>query len=138
MNETRAKKAFEKAMENYAQEFDKFFLARFYGLDIHYNENVCHIELDVEDYMLNPQGTLHGGIITFAMDVSMGHLLNYVYGPGVTLEIKVQFVKAVKSGRVSIKAEFIKRGKNICFLRSEVCDSEENLIAYATSTWKLL
>ncbi len=138
MDETKAKKAFEQAIEKYVQDFDTFFLAQFYGLDISYEENTCLIEFNVEDYMFNPQGTLHGGVITFAMDVSMGHLLNHVCGPGVTLEIKVQFVKAVRAGKVRVKGELIKRGKEICFLRSEVYDRDEKLIAFATSTWKLL
>ena len=37
--------------------------------------------------MFNPQGALHGGVIATVMDISMGHLLNHVDGPGSTVEM---------------------------------------------------
>ena len=138
VNETKAREAFEQAIGSYVQEFNHFFLAKLFGLDIRYEENACIVEFDVEDYMFNPQGSLHGGIISFAMDVSMGHLLNHLGGPGITLEMKVQFMQPVRSGKVRAVGTIVKKGRKICFLRSEMYDSEQNLIAHATSTWKLL
>jgi acyl-coenzyme A thioesterase PaaI-like protein len=72
------------------------------------------------------------------MDISMGHLLKRVSGPGATLEMKVQYVKPVKVGLLSVTGRFIRRGRGVSFMRSEALDAEGNLIAFATSTWKLL
>jgi uncharacterized protein (TIGR00369 family) len=138
MDEIKAREAFESALKTYKQEFGTFFLARLYGLEVRYEGNACIIEFDVQDHMFNPQGSLHGGIIAFAMDVSMGHLLNHESGPGATLEMKVQYVRPARSGRVRVRGEFVKRGKEISFLRSEAFDNADKLIAFATSTWKLL
>lgn len=138
MDEVKAQEAFQVALETYSQEFGNFFLARLFGLEISYEQDACVVEFDVEDYMFNPQGSLHGGILTFVMDISMGHLLNHVCGPGATLEIKTQFVRAVRSGRVRVKGKFLKKGREVCFLRSEAFDNQQKLIAFATSTWKIL
>jgi uncharacterized protein (TIGR00369 family) len=57
-----------------------FFLARFLGLDISYGDEVCVIEIEVKEFMFNPQGSLHGGVIAFALDVAMGHLIKRAIG----------------------------------------------------------
>jgi uncharacterized protein (TIGR00369 family) len=62
-----------------------FFLARFLGLEISYGDEVCVVEIEVRDFMFNPQGSLHGGVIAFALDVAMGHLIKRSIGrPGIT------------------------------------------------------
>jgi uncharacterized protein (TIGR00369 family) len=138
MDELTARAAFDRAINTYKQEFGEFFLARFCGLQIDYDQSSCIIEFSVEEYMFNPQGSLHGGIIALVLDVSMGHLLRHHAGPGVTLEMTTKYLKAVRGGRLHAKGEFLKRGKQICFLRSELYDSDQQLIAFATSTWKIL
>jgi uncharacterized protein (TIGR00369 family) len=88
--------------------------------------------------MFNPQGTLHGGLICTAMDVSMGHLLNHLQGPGITLELKTQFVRPVTGGQVRAIGRVIRRGAGISFMESRFLDYEGELAAFATSTWKSL
>jgi uncharacterized protein (TIGR00369 family) len=156
MNELKAREAFEHALGSHTPEFGKFFLARLFGLVVAYRdadgvavgddaapEDVARIEsslveMQVEEFMFNPQGGLHGGVTAMVMDISMGHLLNRVSGPGATLEIKVQYLKAAKLGRLSVTGRFIRRGRGLCFMRSEAVDATGNLIAFATSTWKVL
>jgi acyl-coenzyme A thioesterase 13 len=138
MDENRARSAFESAMTSYQQEFNNFFLARLHGLNILYDDNEnCVIDFTVEEFMFNPQGSLHGGVIALVMDISMGHLLNHHIGPGATLEMNIKFVRAVRAGRAQAKGQFLKKGKEICFLRSDLYDDQSKLIAFATSTWKL-
>ena len=67
------------------QEFGSFYLSRYLGFEISYKNDVCVVKFTVKSPMQNPQGTLHGGIIATAMDVSMGHLLHYTTGAGSTL-----------------------------------------------------
>lgn len=138
MDEVAATRAFEEALSTHSQEFGNFFLTRLFGLKISYSNGTCLVELDVEEFMLNPQGSLHGGVLVMAMDISMGHLLNHMERPGLTLEIKTQFVRGVRSGRVRVIGEIIKRGREICFLRAEARDSGGEVLAFATSTWKLI
>jgi uncharacterized protein (TIGR00369 family) len=129
--------AFEQVLESHTQELGQFFLARLLGLDIAYEGDFCNITFDVKDFMFNPQGNLHGGITALVMDVSMGHLLSHLQGPGATLELKAQYLRAVRGGRVRVQGSVIKRGASIWFLQSSFYDSEGELAAFATSTWKL-
>ncbi len=138
IDESAARAAFEQALATYEQDFGKFFLARLFGLELSYTGETCRIDFDLHDFMFNPQGSLHGGITAFVLDISMGHLLHRSSGAGTTLEMKVQYLKAARVGRLSCTARFIRHGRSISFLRSELVDEQGELIAYATSTWKSL
>lgn len=138
MDEARTRAAFEAALASHRPQFEQFFLARLLGLRFSYDEERCIIDFDVEEFMFNPQGTLHGGIITTVMDVSMGHLLRRLDGPGTTLEMKTQFVKAARRGSLRCCGEIIKLGRSISYLRSTLTDEDGDVVAFATSTWKRL
>ena len=138
IDEAAARLAFDNALATYEQDFGKFFLTRLFGMEFEYLEDACRITFDLKDFMFNPQGGLHGGVIAFALDISMGHLLYKTSGPGTTLEIKVQYVKAARSGKVTATGRFLRHGRSISYLRSELVDDKGELIAYATSTWKSL
>ena len=58
-------------------------------------------------------------------------------GPGTTLEMKVQYLAPVRGGRVVCRGEALRRG-GTWFLRAEAHDEAGALVAFATSTWKLL
>jgi uncharacterized protein (TIGR00369 family) len=138
LDETIARRAFEDALASYDQDFGKFFLARLFGCEFAYTEEACTVSFDLKDFMLNPQGGLHGGITAFVLDVSMGHLLWNRSGPGTTLEMKVQYASAARSGRLTATARFIRNGRSISYLRAELTNDNGELIAFATSTWKSL
>jgi len=72
------------------------------------------------------------------LDISMGHLLNRTQGPGTTLEMKTQYVKAARHGKIQCCGEFVRRGRTISFLRATMTDEEGATIAFATSTWMQL
>jgi uncharacterized protein (TIGR00369 family) len=138
LDETIARRAFEDALASYDQDFGKFFLARLFGCEFAYTEDACTVSFDLKDFMLNPQGGLHGGVTAFVLDVSMGHLLWNKSGPGTTLEMKVQYASAARSGRLIATARFIRNGRSISYLRAELTNDSGELIAFATSTWKSL
>ena len=131
-----ARRAFEDALAQHDQAFGQFFLARLLGFEITYPEDACRVQFLVHDYMFNPQGSLHGGIIALAMDVSMGHLLNRLRGPGATLEIKVQYLRPVGAGRAVAVGRVLRQGGSVAFLESRLTDGDGALAAVATSTWK--
>lgn len=138
MDELAARRAFDNAIETYEQDFGKFFLARLYGLELEYSDDECRITFELKDFMFNPQGGLHGGVIAFVMDISMGHLLYRRNGPGATLELKVQYLKVARSGRLTCTGRFLRHGKSVSHLRAELVDEHNDLVAFATSTWKSL
>lgn len=138
MDEKTVRAAFEFAFKHSKPEFEKFFMSQFLGLQFEYKDDACIVYWEVKDFMFNPQGTLHGGVIATVMDVSMGHLLKQVSGPGATLEMKTQYFKAVKEGKLCCKGEFTHRGRGISYLKSTMTDADGSVIAFATATWKLL
>lgn len=68
----------------------------------------------------------------------MGHLLKHQFGAGATLEMKVQYFAPIRSGLVTCRASFLKKGRKTVFLQSLAQDGTGETIAHATSTWKQL
>lgn len=139
INEAVAREAFERAIAEHTQEFGRYFLARLLGLEIsHPDDDTCVVEFEVHDFMFNPQGSLHGGLIATVLDVSMGHLLQKSIGPGMTLEMKTQFLRPARVGRLRAEGRFLKKGKSINYLETRLTDAKGSLLAVANSTWQLM
>jgi uncharacterized protein (TIGR00369 family) len=137
MDEALTRARFERALEHHRPEFGAFFLARFLGLQVTYGDRTCRVDLPTADYMHNPQGSLHGGVIAIALDVSMGHLLHRFLRTGVTLEMKTQYLRPVR-GPCWCQARFTKAGRRVVFSESKLYDDQDRLCAVATATWMLL
>ena len=91
----------DSVLKDCEQVFEKFFLAKFIGLNFEYlpenndsaDISVLKITFDVNEMLMNPQGALHGGVMATVMDISMGHLLNKTIGKGATIEMKIQYLR---------------------------------------------
>ena len=128
-----------EALRSYDQNFQTFFLARLLGAEITFGVDTCVVRVQVRDFLKNPQGTLHGGIIATIFDIAMGHLLNHALGgAGVTLEMKVQYLRPVRTGGVTCEARFNKKGRTINYLEAKMFDIAGTPLAAATSTWHQL
>ena len=128
----------DRAVADERQEFGSFFLARLLGMAVSYAAEECVVTFEAVPTLFNPQGTLHGGVLATAMDISMGHLLNHVAGPGATLEMKVQYLAAVTAGAVRCRASFLRQGRSLSFLQSEATRADGVMVAHATATWRQL
>ena len=128
----------DRAAGDDRQEFGSFFLARLLGMSVSYEAEACTVAFEAVPPLFNPQGTLHGGVLATAMDISMGHLLNHVAGAGATLEIKVQYMAAISAGAVRCRATFLRQGRSLSFLQSHATRADGALAAHATATWRLL
>jgi uncharacterized protein (TIGR00369 family) len=139
MDEELAREAFETALRTHRPDFGTFFLARLFGLEISYAEEACIVEIPVRDFVFNPQGSVHGGVIAFALDVSMGHWIKHTTGrAGVTLEMKTQYLRPAVAGRLRCEGRYLKQGRQISSLESRMTGSDGKLIAVATATWQHL
>lgn len=136
---------FETALAEHHQDFETFFLARFLDLSFEYlpaespapDKEVCRVTFPVTEMLKNPQGSLHGGVMATAMDISMGHLVKKVAGAGATIEMKIQFMRPVSGGKVTCEGCFIRRGRSIAFMESRLLGEDGKLAALATGTWKM-
>lgn len=88
---------------------------------------------------LSPEEKIEGtSLLATALDISMGHLVHHHVGAGATLEMKIQYLAPVRSGRVECQATFLKQGRRIFFLQSMATDEAGQSIALGTSTWTLI
>jgi uncharacterized protein (TIGR00369 family) len=129
----------ENALATSRPVFNEFFLARLLDLTITYDDELqaTRVELPFADFLRNPQGSLHGGVIATAMDISMGHLLNRYLSTGVTIEMQLRFFRPVH-GPSHCEGRVLRPGRRIVHLESRLYDEQGQFAAYATGSWQRL
>lgn len=127
--------AFERAIESHSQVLGQFFLARYLGLEVRYEDGRCIVEFDVREDLLNPAGRLQGGVIATALDVSMVHLVQHlVAGPAATVDLGVQYHRGVSTGRLRSEAGIVHRGKTLWFAQAAITGATGERIASGRAT----
>jgi acyl-CoA thioesterase len=119
--------------------FGEFFLARLLDLTITYDDDQqrTFVELPYADFLLNPQGSVHGGVIATVMDISMGHLCHRYLSTAVTIETQLRFFRPVH-GASRCEGRLLRPGRRIVHLQSHLYDDVGRLAAAATGTWHRL
>src|SRR5438067_4297223 len=95
------------------------------------------IELATSRQHANPMGTLHGGVLCDVADAAMGIAYASTLGEGetfTTLELKINFLRPFRTGRLTATARMVKAGRTIGLAECDVTDTEGRLIARAMST----
>lgn len=85
----------------------------------------------------NPLGTVHGGIYCDLADAAMGWAFATTVPEGetfTTIELKVNFLRAVREGTLTAEATVVKAGATLGYVECEVKDEEGRLAAKAAST----
>jgi len=85
----------------------------------------------------SPPGTLHGGILCDVADAAMGCATLSVLEEGemfATVELKINFLKPVWTGRLTAVGSVVKGGRTITLCDCRVTDEGGSLVAYATCT----
>jgi uncharacterized protein (TIGR00369 family) len=95
------------------------------------------MELDVDERMANPLGTLHGGVLCDLADAAMG----IAYASELerdetftTIELKINFMKPVWRGHLRAEGKVVKRGRTVGLVECDVFDDKGSLVARASST----
>jgi uncharacterized protein (TIGR00369 family) len=100
-------------------------------------EERATIEMEAGPQHANPLGTVHGGILCDIADAAMGLAYATMLGDGetfTTIELKINFLKPVWSGKLRAEGKVIKRGRTIGLVESDVFDEKGSLLARASST----
>jgi acyl-CoA thioesterase len=128
-----------KAASDPTWEFGSFFLSRFLQLDISYDETeqTCTVVLPYGAHLCNPQGFVHGGVITTALDISMGHLCKRFLSAAVTIEMQMRFFRPL-TGTGTCTGRLIRSGRRIVHLESRLTDDQGRLTALGTGSWQRL
>lgn len=94
-----------------------------------------------QEWELNPEGILHGGMISTALDTSMGFLAHYythLNAPTVvTVTMNVTFLKPVLAGdTLHIKCQLDSLGRTLATVKAEVRLERDDILAcIATATF---
>jgi len=85
----------------------------------------------------NPLGTLHGGIYCDLADAAMGWAYAATLGEGetfTTVELKINFLRAVRQGTITAEAKVVKAGSTIGYVECDVTDQDGRLVARSSCT----
>lgn len=121
------------------QEFGDFFLSRFLGLEISYDDEAqsCSVVLPYAAHLTNPQGSMHGGVITTAMDISMGHLSHHYLSTAMTVEMTLRFFRPLKGTGIAV-GRILNPGRRLVHLESRMTDEDGRLVAHGVGAWHRL
>jgi uncharacterized protein (TIGR00369 family) len=138
MDKTKLREQFEHALNTHEQGTGQLFLYSLLNFDFEYDEEqkVVRIQAPISEMMYNPMGYIHGGIISYIADTAMGHLCAaFADRPGVSLELKTQFLRTAKTGSLHAEASFLKAGNQIQFVECTIKDDQHRLLAKVTGTF---
>jgi uncharacterized protein (TIGR00369 family) len=95
------------------------------------------IELAADRQHANPMGTVHGGVLCDIADAAMGMAYAATLAENetfTTLELKINFLKPVRTGRLVATGRMVKGGRTVGLVECDVLDDKEHLVARASST----
>jgi uncharacterized protein (TIGR00369 family) len=103
------------------------------------DEGLAHVALSLEPHLRNRGGKLHGGVIFSLVDISMGLACSSAQGDqqSVTLECKINYIRAVSDGEVLCIAKVIHPGRRTLVVEADVLQGDK-LVAKALGTFAVL
>ena len=116
--------------------FGRYFLIPFLGLSIDYSDEdkSCTVRLPFAQHLCNAGGGVHGGVLTTALDISMGHACQKYLSAGSTIDMSVRFMRPVRTDSVCT-GRILHGGRRVVQLESRLYDDSGRLAALATGSW---
>jgi len=99
------------------------------------------VELDADATHANPMGTVQGGILAAIADAAMGWAYMTTLAEGesyTTLEIKMNFLRPVRAGRLEARARVRNAGRTVGLIECDVLAEGGKAAAYSVSTCMVL
>ncbi|MHC6223405.1 PaaI family thioesterase [Pseudomonas sp. X10] len=103
-------------------------------------QGVAEVTLALESHLRNRGGKLHGGAIFSLVDIAMGLACSSSHGfdqQSVTLECKINYVRAVSEGEVLCIARVLHAGRRTLVVDADVLQGDK-LVAKAQGTFAVL
>lgn len=101
-------------------------------------QQTLELRFPLNEWMLNPMGTMHGGIIATAVDLTMGSLTRFYRHTGTisTVTLGLSYMRPVRArGSVMVQACMEKLGRSVAFLNARVFDADGRLCVTATASF---
>lgn len=104
-------------------------------------KDFARLSIEIDRKHIQFLGTVHGGVIASLADSAAAWAIygsNNLQDIPVTVEMKINFMKPVKTGRLVAEAQNVHSGSRIFVSDVEVKDGEGNLVAKSLVTYYLL
>ena len=100
------------------------------------------LEMDLRDEVVNPHGSLHGGLMGVLIECGAAGCAVRAAGSEniVASDMEIRFLSAVKVGPARVLSTVLRRGRRAVVVRSDVIDvgDDRNLVASATLSYAVL
>ncbi|MDD2052863.1 PaaI family thioesterase [Pseudomonas putida] len=104
------------------------------------DEGVAEVALALQPQLRNRGGKLHGGVIFSLVDIAMGLACSSAHGfdqQSVTVECKINYLRAVADGEVLCIAKVIHAGRRTLVVEADVMQGDK-LVAKAQGTFAVV
>lgn len=99
----------------------------------------CTIGMEVGSQHLNPNGWLHGGVITSLSDVTAGTAASSMGYRVTTVNMTTEFMRrGPSSGKIFCRTHIIKGGRTLMWIKAEVYDEKDIVLSETTFVFFLL
>ncbi len=129
------------------QELER--LAQYFTNDITFSRHIRNkveaveeghatLSIEVEDFHLNGNGTLHGGVYATLIDNAMALAISSI-GPAriATTQMNVHFLGPVSAGRVVCKGSVVHRTRRTATAEAKAYDDAGNIVAMGTGAFRI-
>src|SRR6185295_5207812 len=124
------------------EKFQSNHFPRLLGIEIDSIEpSRARLSVEVRQELLQLQGVMHGGAIASLIDTAVAFAIISVSEPQdrfTTVEMKVNYLSAIREGRVVADARLIRDGRRIIVADCDVFDSQGRLAAKGLLTYIML
>jgi uncharacterized protein (TIGR00369 family) len=99
------------------------------------------VAFDASERFTNPVGNVQGGFLAAMLDDTLGPALVATLEPGQfapTLELKVNFLRPAKPGRLIGRGRVVDRGGSIACLEGSLANADGVTVATATATARIM
>ena len=108
-------------------------------------EGYARVSLTLERRHTNPNGVMHGGVITTMMDSALGAALSALRGeaarrdPHATVEMNASFLSGARPGdRIVVEARVLRLGRRVAFGEAEARRDDGEVVAKGRMTFVIL
>ncbi len=110
-------------------------------IDVGMRDGAYVMELELEERHWNRYGHAHGGVLFTLLDTTMSRAFFDTLPPerntGVTLEMKINYLTAVKKGRLTATGFLIHATRRTAYVEGAIRNAAGELVAKATATMYL-
>ncbi|WP_153731759.1 PaaI family thioesterase [Sporosarcina obsidiansis] len=122
------------------QEYENHHYLHHLGIEIlSLEKEKVMIRLNVQDYLLNTNGTLHGGVCASLLDIIQSIQLRIVTKiRSSCINSTVFFMAPVQTGIVYAEASILSKAYKTAFVEGKLIDEKGRLISKGISTYRIL